>query len=54
MIQDWAEPLILMNKHLQELQHLLNEKRYSEAMEFTFSIDAECARLRNTCWKEIK
>ena len=51
---DWSEPLILIGKHQQEMLHLLNEKKYEQALELTFAIDAENAKLRNACWREIK
>jgi len=53
-MSDWSEPLILIQKHIHTMQHLLNEKKHEEAIELTFAIDAECTKIRNYAWREIK
>lgn len=51
---DWSESFILINRHMQDMQHLLNDGKYAEAVELTFTIDAEVTKLRNAAWKEGK
>jgi len=51
---DWSEPLILIEKHKQEMLHLLNANKHEEVIELTFSIEAECVKIRNFAWKRVK